>query len=36
MNTVAIRRTYDRDSNPVFQKVKLLPIIPSVSYTWQF
>ncbi len=37
MNTVAIRRTYNNTSNrPVFQKVKLLPIIPSISYTWQF
>lgn len=36
INTVAIRRTYDKSNNPVFQKVKLLPIIPSVSYTWQF
>ncbi|MDE6085495.1 MAG: TonB-dependent receptor, partial [Muribaculaceae bacterium] len=36
MNTVAIRRTYNKDNHPVFQKVKLLPIIPSISYTWQF
>ena len=36
MNTVAIRRTYDNKDRPVFQKVKLLPIIPSISYTWQF
>ena len=36
MNTVAIRRTYTIASRPVFQKVKLLPIIPSSSYTWQF
>ncbi|MDE6523458.1 MAG: TonB-dependent receptor [Muribaculaceae bacterium] len=36
MNTVAIRRSYDKNYNPVFQKVKLLPIIPSISYTWQF
>lgn len=36
MNTVAIRRSYDKHYNPVFQKVKLLPIIPSISYTWQF
>ncbi|MDE6353433.1 MAG: TonB-dependent receptor, partial [Muribaculaceae bacterium] len=36
MNTVAIRRTYDRNNNPKFQKVKLFPIIPSISYTWQF
>lgn len=25
-----------QDSRPVFQKLKLLPVIPSVSYTWQF
>ncbi|MDE6301914.1 MAG: TonB-dependent receptor plug domain-containing protein [Muribaculaceae bacterium] len=47
MNTIAIRRGW-RDiieytpagahmtSEPVFQKVKLLPVIPSISYTWQF
>ncbi|MDE6206523.1 MAG: TonB-dependent receptor [Muribaculaceae bacterium] len=36
MNTVAIRRTYDNAGKPVFQKVKLLPLIPSISYTWHF
>lgn len=36
MNTVAIRRTYDDYNRPVFQKVRMLPIIPSISYTWQF
>jgi len=36
MNTVAIRRTYTNSNRPVFQKVKLFPIIPSISYTWQF
>lgn len=36
MNTVAIRRAYDNGGHPVFQKVKLLPVIPSISYTWQF
>lgn len=36
MNTVAIRRTYNKYNRPVFQKVKLLPIIPSISYTWEF
>lgn len=47
MNTVAIRRGW-RDiteitpdgvsiiSKPVFQKVSLLPVIPSISYTWLF
>lgn len=47
MNTIAIRRGYKDnlvqtpfggswESHPVFEKVKLLPIIPSISYTWQF
>lgn len=36
MNTVAIRRAYNNANRPVFQKVKLLPIMPSISYTWQF
>ena len=36
MNTVAIRRAYTNSNRPMFQKVKLLPIIPSISYTWQF
>ncbi|MDE6794897.1 MAG: TonB-dependent receptor plug domain-containing protein, partial [Muribaculaceae bacterium] len=39
LNTVAIIRGSKDDfgiSKPVFQKVKLLPIIPSISYTWQF
>lgn len=44
MNTVAIRRAYKHlqplpgvwNEEPVFQKVRLLPIIPSVSYTWIF
>lgn len=36
MNTVAIRRAYNNSGRPVFQKVKLLPVIPSISYTWQF
>lgn len=36
LNTVAIRRTYDNYNRPVFQKVRMLPIIPSISYTWQF
>ncbi|MDE5940808.1 MAG: hypothetical protein K2H14_01725, partial [Muribaculaceae bacterium] len=47
MNTVAIRRGFKETaeitpngvahrSEPVFQKVKLLPVIPSISYTWQF
>lgn len=44
MNTIAVRRDYSEDGNwndgwqltPVFQKIKLIPIIPSVSYTWLF
>lgn len=47
MNTIAVRRdysdnpTYDpvtgkTDYLPVFQKIKLIPVIPSVSYTWLF
>ncbi len=48
LNTIGVRCGYkDRVSygpnnvvwyhaEPVFQKVKLLPVIPSVSYTWQF
>ncbi|MDE6341266.1 MAG: hypothetical protein K2K93_03020, partial [Muribaculaceae bacterium] len=38
LNTVAIRLTRRNDFTyqPIFQKVRLLPIIPSVSYTWQF
>lgn len=46
INTIAIRRVHDyvassaapgqSEMKPVFQKVKLLPIIPSISYTWQF
>ncbi len=36
MNTVAIRRSITDDGRPVFQKVKLIPIIPSISYTWLF
>lgn len=39
VNTIAVRRDYaakDQSGRPVFQKVKLLPIIPSISYTWIF
>lgn len=36
LNTVAVRRAYNKNGSPVFQKVKLLPIIPSLSYTWNF
>lgn len=41
MNTIAVRRdsnfSYEGNASvPVFQKIKLIPIIPSVSYTWLF
>lgn len=36
MNTIGIRRAYNDEGKPVFQKVALLPIIPSFSYTWLF
>lgn len=36
LNTIGIRRTYTNNNIPTFQKIRLLPIIPSVSYTWQF
>ncbi len=36
LNTIAIRRDITDWGDPVFQKVKLLPIIPSISYTWVF
>lgn len=37
-NVVAVRRTYTNTypCAPVFQKVSLLPVMPSISYTWQF
>lgn len=36
MNTVAIVKGHDKNGNPVYQKLGFLPIIPSISYTWQF
>lgn len=47
LNTIGVRRNYREKivttpngnvwtSYPVFQKVKLLSIIPSISYTWKF
>lgn len=47
LNTVAIRRAHKEvvvptpdgvaiESKPVFQKVRFLPLIPSISYTWLF
>ena len=47
MNTLAIRKSdrfevilspsgVEYNSFPVFQKVSLIPVIPSISYTWEF
>ncbi len=36
MNVVAVRRHEKNNGRRVFQQVKLLPIIPSISYTWIF
>lgn len=36
MNAVAVRRHETNNGRRVFQQVKLLPIIPSISYTWKF
>lgn len=36
MNTVAIVNGYDKKDRPVYKKFGFLPIIPSISYTWQF
>ena len=41
MNTIGVRRDYQYDYTtdklkPVFQKIRIFPIIPSVSYTWIF
>lgn len=47
MNTIAVRLDYSNHSQynpttgsfvlrPAYQKIKLIPIIPSVSYTWLF
>ncbi len=47
LNVIGVKRGYTNtslwapdhyweDSKPVFQKVKFLPIIPSISYTWEF
>jgi hypothetical protein len=35
MNVVSLRYGYD-NSGPRFQQFRLIPIIPSFSYTWQF
>ncbi len=37
LNTVAIVRDFNESTGrPGYKKVKMLPIIPSISYTWQF
>lgn len=36
MNVVAVRRHEKNNGRRVFQQVRLLPIIPSISYTWKF
>ena len=36
MNVVAVRRHEKNNGRHVFQQVRLLPIIPSISYTWKF
>lgn len=36
MNVLAVCRAYNDNGDPVLQKVKLLPVIPSISYTWLF
>lgn len=36
MNVVAVRRHDKNNGRRVFQQVRLLPIIPSISYTWKF
>lgn len=35
-NTIAIVRDSNKLYDPVFKKLSLLPIIPSISYTWLF
>lgn len=36
LNTVAIRQAYNDNGERVFQKVGIMPFIPSFSYTWKF
>jgi hypothetical protein len=37
MNTIAYRQGWnEKQGRPIYQKLHLLPIIPSVSYTWIF
>ncbi|MBD5195807.1 MAG: hypothetical protein HDS87_08865 [Bacteroidales bacterium] len=36
LNAIGVRRSINQEGKYCFQYVKLLPIIPSISYTWQF
>lgn len=36
MNVVAVTRGHDKNGKPVFKQVRMLPVIPSFSYTWIF
>lgn len=36
MNVIAITRRYSQDGTYPYYKLRLIPIIPSVSYTWKF
>lgn len=36
INTIAVRKRFWSNTMPVFQKIRLLPVIPGVSYTWYF
>ena len=39
MNTILVEKAHSEkytDYRPVYRKVKFLPIIPSISYTWKF
>lgn len=35
MNIIGLRRG-DKNGRNVFQKVRSLPVLPSISYTWKF
>ncbi len=36
LNTIAVRQGYNNNGERVFQKVGIMPFIPSFSYTWKF
>ena len=37
MNTIGVTRDYDwTNQKPAFKRIRILPVIPSVSYTWIF